>query len=237
VSYPFDFSLLSNTFFFLLLMGIITYFLAKKFIFELRKKIKELFFLSQRDVLTGLKNRRSVISTLDYYNSAILFDVDDFKKINDTFGHYCGDEILVDLSSRITQVVRDNDALVRWGGEEFVVLMKADKIESCVAVAKRIQNSMEKSFLVKDRQLNVTCSIGVAFSSEKSHINMKKVIANADLAMYEAKTNGKIKLKFMKLIEMNLKFSGSNPIVLTRRTNTSSYFIQIIRNTYGVSNV
>ena len=195
VSYPFDFSLLSSTFFFLLILGFITYFLAKKFIMELRKKIKELFFLAQRDLLTGLRNRRSVMSKLHYYNSVILFDIDDFKKINDTFGHYGGDVILVDLSNRITQVIRDNDVIVRWGGEEFIVLMKADKIESCLAVAKRIQNSMEKTFLVEDCQLNVTCSIGVAFSSEKSHVNMENVIANADKAMFEAKRNGKNRIE------------------------------------------
>jgi len=154
-------------------------------------KEDELISMSFHDSLTGLKNRRAIKDTLESFNTAVMIDIDDFKEVNDTYGHYIGDEVLEKLSRRLEDVVRQADVVVRWGGEEFLVLMtNVDKKSTCIAT-KRIFNAFKEPLIIKENEILITASMGVACSFEMPTNEMNKVINAADKAMYASKNNGK----------------------------------------------
>lgn len=159
--------------------------------------------LSIKDALTSLYNRRYLTNYLDAetarsarYNhsfSLAMIDIDNFKKINDSYGHHVGDELLRDLSSLIQKCVRKTDTVVRYGGEEFlVVFLETDK-SSAVAVAEKIRSSIKTyPFLFDNKRFAVsaTVSIGIA-SFPRDGQTWGEVIKHADNMLYKAKNEGK----------------------------------------------
>jgi len=122
--------------------------------------------------------------------SIILFDIDHFKKLNDTYGHLVGDLILQDISLRAISSIRNSDLLFRWGGEEFIVLLKGCTFENAVQIAEKLRlNIDEEKFLVNNIEIKTTISLGV--TSYRSSDSIDSIIERIDLLLYEAKNNGR----------------------------------------------
>jgi len=156
---------------------------------ELTKKfLKELFSSIQDD-----KRKKVIIKNC----SLILFDIDDFKKINDTFGHDVGDKALKILVNEIKTRIRDLDIIGRWGGEEIIVLLIGADKEHAFHIADYIRKKIEnKKIKQKNQYINLTVSAGVSdFLREK---DFEKVFKLADKALYKAKQTGKNKVVMAK---------------------------------------
>lgn len=159
--------------------------------------IEELFIKSRFDGLTGLYNRETfeVLYTKLYDNyryedkcfSVLMLDIDDFKEVNDQFGHQVGDEILKRVADCIMKSVRKEDIVGRYGGEEIIILLKDSDSEGAKAIAERIRSSVE---LVVVEGVRVTVSIGISTFRTDSHDRVK-LISIADACLYEAKKAGK----------------------------------------------
>jgi diguanylate cyclase (GGDEF)-like protein len=157
--------------------------------------------LATTDGLTGLYNRRRFmeIARIEFerarrykrYLSAMIFDVDHFKQINDTYGHPAGDEVLRAIARLCREEVREVDPLGRYGGEEFVGLFVEAGAEVAQKVAERLRKAVEKLVIpVGEHTLQVTISIGIA---EQNHFtpDLESLLARADQAMYIAKHKGR----------------------------------------------
>jgi two-component system cell cycle response regulator len=154
------------------------------------------------DPLTGLYNRRYVGAHLEGLlarhdeggkgPALLMFDIDHFKVINDTWGHLVGDEVLCEVAKRTLHDVRSFDLVARYGGEEFVVLMPETNMTLALVVAERLRLSIgEKPFVVPGapNEIPVTVSIGVATLDPGD--GPTELLRRADEALYAAKNNGR----------------------------------------------
>jgi diguanylate cyclase (GGDEF)-like protein len=150
------------------------------------------------DPLTGVYNRRffeeqaqKVIGfTQNSQNGIIVVDIDDFKYINDTYGHAVGDEVLVNFAKVVAKIVRSSDIVARFGGEEFVILQPSSNIVETRKLAERLCDEVSKCVIeTQAGVVTVTASFGV--SSLSSPADLDKCLELADTAMYSAKTTGK----------------------------------------------
>lgn len=161
-------------------------------------RIAEAERLSQTDDLTKLHNARYLrqyltneIKRARRYNSsvaAIFLDLDDFKRINDIHGHLVGSHVLMEMAAVILSSVRDTDAVARYGGDEFVVILPETNIEQAELVASRLRAKTERHEFTGGRrlQLKITASFGIAAFPEHAQ-SPQQLVASADTAMYEAK--------------------------------------------------
>ncbi len=167
---------------------------------ERRRAEAHLAARALHDTLTGLPNRRLFVDHLNASLAtaaeegtlvAVLFiDLDDFKAINDGFGHLDGDDVLRIVGRRISERLRMGDIAARFGGDEFVVCCDGlDHEHDVAAVVDRIRRSLAEPVEIRGTALHVSASIGIAFSSSAAHA--EGVIRNADAAMYMAKEKGK----------------------------------------------
>jgi diguanylate cyclase (GGDEF)-like protein/PAS domain S-box-containing protein len=152
------------------------------------------------DSLTGLANRRLLVerldqalqrSALDRKTHALIFlDIDRFKAINDSLGHVTGDEFLVAIGARMKRVVRSNDLLARFGGDEFVALLEdVGGVDVAVAAARRICAALEKPIVLRDGyEVVASVSVGIALSGPDKSAD--DILRDADVAMYDAKARG-----------------------------------------------
>jgi diguanylate cyclase (GGDEF)-like protein len=124
---------------------------------------------------------------------ALLFiDLDGFKRVNDDFSHEVGDFVLRAVAQRLLGVVRQHDCVVRWGGDEFIVMVHPlPEKRAAIDLAERIATALSTPFAVDDIQTGVTSSIGVAFSEPGDILDVEDLLRNADTAMYRAKREGK----------------------------------------------
>ena len=125
--------------------------------------------------------------------SAVMCDIDHFKKVNDVYGHDVGDEVLREVSKRIKKAVRTFDLACRFGGEEFVVIMPETDADLAGRVAERIRLEVETHPVIAAkgaRQVHVTMSFGVS-SLEYGNDAPEKLMKRADVALYTAKRNGR----------------------------------------------
>ena len=165
---------------------------------EAKNKLEE---LSIKDALTGIYNRRYLQQRLESeFNRAcrysepltlIIFDLDKFKNINDTFGHQAGDIVLQDVAARLDTVLRNTDICGRYGGEEFLVILPNSGISGAAALAERIRVCIE-AMPVKhhDVVIDVTISLGVA-QFTKDITNYEQLVHCADVALYASKQSGR----------------------------------------------
>ena len=176
--------------------------------------------LAKYDSLTGLPNRTYFLEVADriLYRAQrqdkmcalFYFDLNDFKKINDTYGHIIGDELLKQVSERLASIVRQTDVLARMGGDEFVLLTDLlEAKEEIYSVVSRISKQFEEVFVLDHIETSVIPSVGVAFYPEAS--NLDELIRHADCAMYEAKSSHNLNTCFYT-IEMARKFSRRQKI-------------------------
>jgi diguanylate cyclase (GGDEF)-like protein len=168
---------------------------------ELEKNNKELEALASKDGLTQLPNRREfdeeLKRCLNYavrYESkfALLFiDIDNFKIVNDDYGHLVGDALLKIVSSKVLANLRQADFLARYGGDEFaLILTRLEKYEDAGKVADAIKEIFQKPQIIEGQEVNVTTSIGIACYPLAGETE-KQLVKNADIAMYRAKSKGK----------------------------------------------
>ena len=161
------------------------------------EKTKLLEKLSERDPLTELYNRLSLDKFL-YHNvqrfkrqqppfSVLFIDIDDFKEINDTFGHQVGDQVLQDSAKVILSTIREVDIAGRWGGEEFMVICEETNREQARELATRLHNSIKENNIAK--VFDITISIGCSEFLEDD--TLPGFIHRVDKAMYQSKTSGK----------------------------------------------
>ncbi|OHC72663.1 MAG: PleD family two-component system response regulator [Rhodospirillales bacterium RIFCSPLOWO2_01_FULL_65_14] len=175
----------------------------KRYQDRLRANFLQHLSLALTDSLTGLHNRRYLSTHLDSVMrrmhdsekpvSLLMVDVDHFKKINDTYGHAAGDEVLYEVGQRILRNIRGFDLAVRYGGEEFVVVMPDTPIEVALAVAERLCRRMAKERVgISDSsdRIHVTVSIGVAESRVRGD-TAERLLKDADTALYQAKHAGR----------------------------------------------
>jgi diguanylate cyclase (GGDEF)-like protein len=165
-------------------------------------------YIGLTDSLTGVYNRRYIDRRLleeiararrqQYPISFMYIDIDHFKRVNDTVGHGGGDEVLREVAARIKNELRTSDALARFGGEEFVVLLIDANLESAAFVAERIRASVAGSMITlsPELQLSVTVSIGVACldvgaAEGEAEAIARKLIERADDLLYDAKEGGR----------------------------------------------
>jgi len=162
---------------------------------------EELVFNATHDVLTGLPNRvlflgrlQSVVDQMKrhpHLAAAVLFvDIDDFKIVNDCYGHAVGDAFIKEVSSRLRACIRGDGTVARMGGDEFTVLVEDISDPSdAIRVAERIQSSLRQPLILDGLEIFKSASIGIALTSQGT--TAEAVLQNADIAMYRAKDNGK----------------------------------------------
>jgi diguanylate cyclase (GGDEF)-like protein len=122
--------------------------------------------------------------------SVMILDIDEFKKVNDTYGHPAGDKVLIDTCQTITENLRSYEILCRVGGEEFAVLTLQSDLPAALDIAHRMKTKIKsKVITLEDQQLSITVSIGV--SSYQDGDSIDTMIARADKALYQAKNNGR----------------------------------------------
>ena len=205
---------------------------------------KQINRLAYYDSLTGLPNRQLFTDRLNIslkdikrnngYGAVLFFDIDDFKRINDTLGHSIGDALLKEVSNRVTECIRENDSLSRQnifatgtfsvsrlGGDEFIVLVTNIKTpQDAAMVAQRIMEVISSPFKLKDHEIIITISIGIAISPDDG-LDVNTIVRNADISMYNAKNQGKNNYQFYTsamnelihkrlLIETNLRKAIEN---------------------------
>lgn len=171
-------------------------------IHSLEKSQNELTFLASTDSLTRLYNRRYFLeASKNIINiakrdkndiSLLIFDIDRFKNINDSYGHDVGDDVIALFAQTLKKQVRTSDIVCRWGGEEFVVMLHSTDIESATVIAENIKHEIELLHVkVKNEQeIHFTTSIGVT----KVETDIHEAIKKADEALYEAKSSGRNKV-------------------------------------------
>lgn len=168
---------------------------------ELQEAKEKLTILASHDSLTGLLSRRTFneilekfIVSIQYNNkqTALLFlDLDNFKMVNDKFGHQTGDSLLNDISKRLQRIVKQKDICARYGGDEFAILLvDIPDLLTVEQIAKRIIKSIRKPFYINDNIINTSISIGIALLSPDIS-DYKSLYSMADIAMYKAKQNGR----------------------------------------------
>lgn len=162
--------------------------------------------LATRDPLTGLMNRRSLAEQLEHAmmrasrvneQLALLFlDMDKFKSVNDSLGHDAGDELLVQVASRLRSAVRESDVVARLGGDEFVVLMEGlPSYAAAAEVANKIVTSVGEPFEVCSQNLRTSVSIGIGMYPQDAS-SVQDLMRSADLAMYHAKQERRGSIQF-----------------------------------------
>ncbi|SNB47471.1 diguanylate cyclase (GGDEF) domain-containing protein [Geobacter sp. DSM 9736] len=159
-------------------------------------KLKE---LAMRDGLTGLFNRRAFDEMLDIEArrgelmpvSLLMIDLDDFKQINDTYGHQAGDQVLARFGKILRDNCRGSDLVARYGGEEFAVMLPTTTSSIAFMIAKRLRTKLsETTFVFNDRLVRLTASIGIAYAADAAKPS-SDLVRRADQALYRAKKSGK----------------------------------------------
>ena len=169
--------------------------------------------LSQIDPLTNTLNRRSIKACLEKLEhkptkayALVLIDLDHFKQINDQYGHNKGDETLIQVSQALSQIIRDNDVVGRFGGEEFILILHQSSLAQAQNIAERCRQAIQALHLLSNvgDTIKVTASFGIAFSSTET--NPQKLLSQADKALYEAKACGRNQVKCYaeRLVEAKL---------------------------------
>lgn len=161
---------------------------------------KDALLSALQDPLTGVGNRVALETTLSREIglaqrhqqplSLLVIDIDHFKSVNDNFGHAAGDCVLKDIAAQLNLCCRDTDAIYRFGGEEFVIILNKTNLEGAITIAERLRARIEESSTTfGDNAIHVTISAGVAMLRDEDTMNT--IFDRADRALYEAKDKGR----------------------------------------------
>ena len=164
--------------------------------------LRQLYEASVTDALTGANNREHFDSQLRMELSfsrrhgtdlsVVMFDVDHFKRVNDTFGHPVGDEVLVEISKATRRLVRNEDVFARYGGEEFVLILRGIALDGARVVGERLRERIAELSIVTDKgPLKVTVSVGCASFASTPDATAESLVQLADKRLYAAKRGGR----------------------------------------------
>lgn len=173
---------------------------------QLRQCLNELEKLAITDSLTEIWNRRRIseLAQREFnracrYNrpfSLIIFDIDTFKKVNDTYGHAVGDQVLKIIAKTVLGSLRKVDFFGRWGGEEFLIILPEIEVKTAINVAERLRKCIAKTVIpLEEKSLQVTVSIGVA-SYQPADKEIDDILQRADQALYHAKNQGRNQVSY-----------------------------------------
>jgi diguanylate cyclase (GGDEF)-like protein len=221
----------------MMLMGALLWIKQHKLDKELARSNQKLREDSYTDLLTGSKNRRYLTATIEddirrviqgysadtnspgKRNPDLVFyliDCDYFKEVNDRYGHETGDQLLVEIARQISSAIRHSDVLIRWGGDEFLVVSRYTNREEANILAERVLQAVggEACSLKGGHALRSTCSIGWAvfpwFIRELEAVEYSEVLRLADCALYDAKKAGKNQaIGMLPTREQSLPFGGT----------------------------
>jgi diguanylate cyclase (GGDEF)-like protein len=167
---------------------------------ELKAVIAQAEEVSHVDALTCLPNRRQIIKRLqneviraERYKTQVsisMIDIDHFKKINDSYGHTVGDQVLFQLANMLHDDIRDPDSVGRYGGEEFLVVLPNTRLKNAAEQAARLCRRIRETDINIEDKIRLTVSIGVA-EYKHGQENWQKFLSRADLALYDAKNAGR----------------------------------------------
>lgn len=176
---------------------------ANEVIQGLLEQVKTLEVKTYLDPLTKVYNRNALHEhlkailekeTFDFEIFALMVDVDNFKSINDRFGHIAGDKVLIFIAKLLKKALRDGDRVYRFGGEEFIIILNRTDLEGATLVAERLLSLCRNNKpLFQNQQIAVTLSIGMTKMVEGD--SMDAIIERSDTALYQAKKNGKDRLE------------------------------------------
>lgn len=167
-------------------------------IHDLQLLIDENQTLSNTDVLTGLANRRKAEAVLENALSTtngsdlclLMCDVDYFKAINDTFGHLCGDDVLVQVARLLEGLQQSAACIARWGGEEFLIVLQGYSLDETYQIAEQLRLDLASTdFFYQDKQLNLTMSFGCIRVQDNE--SLRSALFRVDSALYSAKSAGR----------------------------------------------
>jgi two-component system cell cycle response regulator len=175
--------------------------------FSYQDSLEEAFHQNQydqaiRDGLTGAFNKRHFRTKFkqdfayalrhNESTSLILFDLDHFKRVNDTYGHPAGDMVLRDLSALVVLTLREEDTFARYGGEEFAVILRNQSAQSSYVAAERMRRAVETNkFMWEGERIPLTISLGVATLARANFRNPQEMLKEADEFLYKSKNNGR----------------------------------------------
>lgn len=171
----------------------------------LKDQLKEVEKEKDLDYLTGITNRRGFtdeiskiehkFATLNHTYALVFFDIDFFKKINDEYGHKCGDAVIATFASILKNLTRVNDVVSRYGGEEFVAIINYDKKDEIEKYIKRVKSIIrDNSFVYQDLKFKIKFSAGVAY--RESYDDFDSTLSKADELLYVAKSKGRDQIVF-----------------------------------------
>ena len=167
---------------------------------------RSIYESATRDGLTRIFNKKYFLDTLRKEFayclrhrvplSVLMFDVDHFKKINDSFGHQAGDYVLARIAQRINETIRTEDVFARYGGEEFAILLRESTEEQGYICAERCRRAIDSAdFVFANTPMRVTISLGIASLLDSDYTNPEDLIAAADRYLYRAKKAGRNKVE------------------------------------------
>jgi len=191
--------------FFWLAVVVLTFVLSIALILYARQKEINRIMLQQaaRDYMTQLYNRRHFTNTAEHILdlsrrnltdiAIIMVDIDDFKHVNDTYGHQSGDDTILAVAKAMKEQSRKSDMIARWGGEEFLILLPETDTQGAQIIAEKIRAGVENLKLktTSQQEFHVTISSGVSKIFIETDVNIEAAIMRADKALYEAKKSGK----------------------------------------------
>ncbi|MGA7525127.1 MAG: diguanylate cyclase [Acidobacteriaceae bacterium] len=170
---------------------------------------EDMRFRATHDALTGVWNRGTILEflreALDHHEptAALLCDVDHFKGVNDTFGHQAGDAVLREVAARLRGAVRAGDGIGRYGGEEFLVVLRNCDIERLRERAEQLRRAVsENSFLANGANISVSVSIGAARRKDDPPATIESILSLADDRLYRAKNAGRNRVMMADLAVM-----------------------------------
>lgn len=182
-----------------------------KDITEQRKSEQEIYELAFNDPLTGLANRRLFLNQLNlelpqakrkqFFGAIIFLDLDRFKVLNDSLGHHVGDELLIQVANRIKNSLRAEDLAARFGGDEFVVMIRphehgmSQAADHAIAIAEKIRSAIEQPYIIGTYEHHCSSSIGITLFPEQN-IPAIELLQQADKAMYNSKDLGRNTISF-----------------------------------------
>jgi len=173
----------------------------KRYADSLREKVQQSIELALFDPLTGLNNRRFLESHLSTMienarmrrspMTLMILDIDFFKRVNDTYGHDCGDEVLKGFADRLRGIVRGGDLLCRLGGEEFVIVMPGVDVAAAGRIAERARQAVEQEAFVMPTGQSIVITASIGLAERRDDTNPHELYRRADQALYRSKSEGR----------------------------------------------